>query len=202
MCDADPEIDKIAYCPLYRGQTPLLQVAKMICRCYLRGLAAAGDDQATSARGHGCDGRPRRVPGTETARSAAGWRPDPMARRPPPAGWRAQVPGCLCNSVTRCLRRSRPASAVAAMPPKIAVIGPKDSAASSNSIAEPMRMAAIPPNAVNVCLSRCMTGSLPVLLKIRLPRLPADYSVSSSRAFASQVDLTFHLAVTNTSMCT
>jgi hypothetical protein len=52
------------------------------------------------------------------------------------------------------------------MPPKIAATGPKDGAASSNSIAEPIRMAAIPPKAVNVCLSNCMTGFLPVLVKI------------------------------------
>ena len=172
-------------------------------RRYIRGLAPAADDQGTSASRHGCDRRPRRIPGPARARSAAGRRLDRMTRRRPPlARWETQVLRCLSNPVTRCLRRSRPASAVAAMPPIIAVIGPKDTAASCNSIAEPMRMAAIPPNAVNVCLSRCMTGSSPVLLKIRLPRPPADYSVSSSRAFASQVDLTFRLAVTDTSICT
>ena len=139
-------------------------------RRYLRGWAPAGDDQATSARRHGCDRRPRRIPGLAMARSAAGRRLDRMARRPPPAGREVQVPGCLSNVATRCLSRSRPASAIAAMPPIIAMIGPKDTAASSNSIAEPMRMAAIPPTAVNVCLSLCMTGSLPVLVKIQLLR--------------------------------
>jgi hypothetical protein len=114
------------------------------------------------------------------ARAAAGWRLDRMARRRPRAGWEAQVPGYLSNVVTRGLSQSRPASAIAAMPPMIAVIGPKDTAASSNSIAEPMRTAAIPPKAINVCRSLCMTGSLPVLVKIRLPAIGSDYPASSS----------------------
>jgi len=74
----------------------------------------------------------------------------------------------------------------AAMPPIIAVIGPKITAASANSIAEPMRMAAIPPKAVNVCLSLCMTGSLPVLVKIWLPGPRRRLSGKLSEAFASQ----------------
>ncbi len=139
-------------------------------RRYPRGLAPAGDDQATSARRHGCDRRPRRIPGLAMARSAAGRRLGRMARRPPLAGREAQVPRCLSDAATRCLSRSRPASAIAAMPPMIAVIGAKVTAASSDSIAEPMRTAAIPPKAVNVCRSLCMTGSLPVLVKIWLPR--------------------------------
>src|ERR1700730_10950854 len=137
---------------------------------YLGGWAPAGDDQATSARRHGCDRRPRRIPGLAMARSAAGRRLDRMARRPPPAGREGQGPGCLSNVATRRLSWSRPASAIAATPPMIAAIGPKDTAASCTCIAEPIRMAAIPPTAVNVCLSLCMTGSLPVLLKIQLLR--------------------------------
>ena len=86
------------------------------------------------------------------------------------------------------------------MPPMIAVIGPKDTVASCNSIAEPIRMAATPPTAVNVCLSLCMTGSLPVLVKILLP-LPRHRLLGQlPEGFASQVDLTFHLAVTDTSI--
>jgi len=55
---------------------------------------------------------------------------------------------------------------MAAMPPIIAVSGAKDAAASSNSIAQPMSRAAIPPTAVKLCRSQCMTGVSPVLVKI------------------------------------
>ena len=94
-----------------------------------------------------------------------------VRRRPlPPPARSGRAARRLSSAATRCLSRSRPPSAIAATAPIIAMIGPKDTAPSSNSIAEPIRRAAIPPKAVNLCLSHRMTGSLPVLLKILLPR--------------------------------
>jgi len=173
------------YLECARGQTRLQQVAKTICRRYFRGSAPAGDDQATRASRHGCDRRPRRVPGRAMARSAAGWRLDRRARRWPRVGWGAQVRWFLSNVMTRCLSRSRPARAIAATPPIIAAIGPKDTAASSNRIAEPVRMAATPPNAVDVCRSHCMTGSLPVVIKIWLPGPRADWGSRADHSACS-----------------
>ena len=94
-----------------------------------------------------------------------------VRRRPlPPPARSGRAARRLSSAATRCLSRSRPPSAIAATAPIIAMIGPKDTAPSSNSIAEPIRRAAIPPKAVNLCLSHRMIGSFPVLLKIPLPR--------------------------------
>jgi hypothetical protein len=126
-----------------------------------RGLAPAGEDHPTSARRHVRDGGRLRTPVLAVARPAAGRRPEPTAR---PA--LAPVRGCrgtgrLSTISTRCLSRSRPASAIAAMPPLIADAGTKDTAGSSNSITQPISRAAIPPKAVNVCPSQRMTGVSP-----------------------------------------